>query len=87
MNTTLKSEIKPKEAATQPFRIVLHPNETREGEWVTHMENLESNPAGGYRSKNSRDYYWGHYFDDYTEALEDYKKRCDYYRLGYNIDA
>ena len=70
---------------TQPHRVVLHRSLTN-NEWVTHLENLEKNPSGGYRSKPVKDYYYGCYFKEYKKALENYKERCKYYGVNNNIN-
>lgn len=62
---------------TQNFRIVLHPA-LRDGEWITHCENLQDN---GERKTPHADFYWGHYFDDYLKAFNDYVARCKRYNL------
>lgn len=79
----LKSTIKPRDPATQPFRVVLH--QMGSG-WATHCENVTEKPSGGFQSKKNPDFYWGHYHgQDYAAALKDYKERCDKYQLEYNL--
>ena len=53
---------------TQAFRVVLTKS-LKDREWVTHVKTHD----GG---KN-----WGHYFDDYSEAVIDYLERCRKYGL------
>jgi hypothetical protein len=64
----LVSPTSPGDGVTAPCRIVLH-SSLRPGEWVTHMENMQ---VGGK--------FWGHYTENYTAALQDFKERCD--KLG-----
>lgn len=73
------SEISQGDFSTQPYRVVLHQN--NRGEYVTHLENLDRQEGGGFKPKARRDFYWGHYFTDYNEALRDYTARCDKYSL------
>lgn len=77
MKTELVSEAMGKTPATQNFRVVLHQSH-KPGEWVTHMENLQDNGE----PKGQRDFYWGHYFESHSEALQDYVARCRQYKLG-----
>ncbi len=75
----LTSQVRARDSATQPFRVVLH--QSHNGEWVTHLENMIEG-TGYYQTKPARDFYWGHYFgNDYNAALADYHKRC----LKYNL--
>ena len=88
----LRSKVKPRDPATQPFRVVLH--QTASDEWVTHLENvteianvpelLQQNvsPCKKFCSKKSPDYYWGHYHGhNYAEALNDYRLRKTRYDI------
>jgi len=62
------SSIKPGDGFNAPLRIALHPA-MREGEWVTHVQNMEN-----------KGYAHGNYFmSDYDKAVEDYIKRCQKY--------
>jgi hypothetical protein len=58
----LQSHKLPKRPATAEGEITL--SEWGEGEWVTHFHNLE---VDGF--------FYGHYFLDYQEALDDYEQR------------
>lgn len=60
----LYSYTAPGDNFTAPLRVVLTPSHRR-GEWVTHLENQQ---VGGK--------FYGHYFDDYDEAVKDFKARC-----------
>lgn len=86
----LRSNVSPRDEATQPFRVVLH--RSNNGGWVTHCENVVEvekvkvtsniSSCGRFSSKSIPDFYWGHYFEkDYEKALDNYKKRCDKYNL------
>jgi len=68
---SLESEIKPGDRMTAPMRVVLR-RSLRRGEWVTRLENMQ---VGGE--------FWGHYHDDYEEALRDYEERC--IKLGVSL--
>ena len=66
---------RPADSSTQAFRVILHNGGSRPGELVTHVENL--NPDGTPKARP--DYYWGHYFTDAAEALNDFMARCRKY--------
>lgn len=68
------SVVNPGDECTQPHRVVLHRN-LNDTQWVTHMENVEKDGKGGYQSKTHPDYYWGHYFTDLKEAMDDFNER------------
>jgi hypothetical protein len=52
------------------YRVVVR----QEGDkYITHMENLVFD---GNTWKH-RDFYWGHYYDDYDEAIKDFNVRSE----------
>lgn len=65
----LFSAVKPAAPMTAPLRVVLHQSHKGDGEWVTHIQNMEN-----------KGFNYGHYFDSYPEAMVDYIARC--YREG-----
>jgi hypothetical protein len=90
-----RSETKPADPWTVPFRIVLR-RSSKPGEWVTHCESLK--PDGSHVA-----YFWGHYFmpnenasltpanvqknlvsnmSAFELAFNDYKERCEKYGLN-----
>ena len=72
METILASEITPADGrGTAAFRITLSETGNSLHPWVTHFQNCEYFESHGKESGKS----WGHYFDNYGEALGDYKAR------------
>jgi hypothetical protein len=84
----LRSNVRPRDAATQPYRVVLHKD--FKGDWVVHLENVVEvaivkeakniSECGKYSSKAIPDYYHGHYFDKhYKDAVTCYHDKCKKY--------
>jgi hypothetical protein len=69
----IRSSTSPSDDFTAPLRVVLH-GSLRQGEWVTHVENMQ---VGGYST--------GCYFRDYEEAFQNYLDRCKKYRVNPNV--
>jgi hypothetical protein len=58
----------PDRSGCQPAEIVLREFDSGYHRFVTHQHNINNGENDGY--------YWGHYFDNESEARKDFHERC-----------
>jgi hypothetical protein len=65
------------DSGMMPSSVVLRKHE--HNQFVSHVKVYPQDEKGNSMGKPS--YAWGHYFTDFDEAVEDYKKRCENYEV------